>query len=267
MSDSNLQDQIEAARGYESLLVPALFGEWAVKVADAANIKQGQRVLDVACGTGVLSRELATRTTSSGGVTGLDPNCGMLALAKERSPAIDWQEGVAESLPFTDESFDAVVSQFGLMFFVDREKAIREMLRVLSPGGRMVVAVWDSLSNIPAYATTVALLEELAGKEAANALRAPYALGDSRELSALFAAAGATSVSIATHSGKARFPSIAVMVEADLRGWLPVMGIELSEQKIAQILDRAEEALDSYTTRDGSVVFESPAHIIEVIKE
>lgn len=71
----------------------------------------------------------------------------MLAVARQLEPAVDWREGFAESLPFPDESFDAVVSQFGLMFFTDRRQALREMLRVLVPGGRLAVAVWDSLEN------------------------------------------------------------------------------------------------------------------------
>jgi ubiquinone/menaquinone biosynthesis C-methylase UbiE len=157
MNDITLQDQIDAAKAYESLLVPALFGQWAVKVTDAAQIQSGQRVLDVACGTGVLAREVASRVSPSGYVAGLDPSPGMLAVGKELAPAIDWKHGVAEALPFLDESFDTVVSQFGLMFFSDRHQAIREMLRVLVPGGRMIVAVWDSLTNTPAYAADVAL--------------------------------------------------------------------------------------------------------------
>jgi ubiquinone/menaquinone biosynthesis C-methylase UbiE len=118
------------------LFVPALFRQWAPIVADAARIKSSDRVLDVACGTGVLAREAAARTGQSGRVAGLDPHAGMLAVARGVSPAIDWQEGTAEALPFPDHAFDAVVCQFGIMFFPDRDKAIREMLRVMVPAGR-----------------------------------------------------------------------------------------------------------------------------------
>src|SRR5262245_46335583 len=186
MSQPTLQAQIDAANAYEALFVPALFGQWAPIVADAAQIQTGQRALDVACGTGVLARELITRTGPGGSVAGIDPSPGMVAVAERLAPAVEWREGVAESLPFPDQYFDAVVSQFGLMFFTDRRQALREMLRVLAPGGRLAVAVWDSLGNIPAFACVVALLEQTAGRQAADALRAPFALGDRQELGALF---------------------------------------------------------------------------------
>lgn len=138
-----------------------------------------------------------------------------------------------ELLPFPDRSFDAVVSQFGMMFFTDGHEAIREMLRVLDGGDRLAVAVWDALENHPAYAEEVALLERIAGREAADALRAPFALGDAIQLAAAFEDAGVDDVSVTTLTGTARFPSIRSMVAADLRGWLPVQ-----------------------------VVFDSPAHIV-----
>src|SRR5687767_9228938 len=131
MSATNLQAQIDAANAYEALFVPALFAQFASQVADAARILPDQRVLDVACGTGVLAREVASRMGSSGSVAGIDPSPGMIAVAKKLEPAVEWREGVAEALPFPDQSFDTVVSQFGLMFFTDRRQALREMLRVL----------------------------------------------------------------------------------------------------------------------------------------
>lgn len=266
MSKPTLQAQIDAAKAYEALFVPALFGQWAPKVVDAAQIQPGTRVLDVACGTGILAREVASRMGSSGHVAGVDPDSGMIAVARQLAPAVDLREGVAELLPFPDRSFDAVVSQFGLMFFSDRHRALREMLRVLLPGGRLAVAVWDSLDNIPAYASEVALLEQTVGRRAADALRAPFALGHRHDLATLFSEAGVTAAGMATLQGTAQFPSIQTMVEADLRGWLPVMGVTLNEDQISLVLQEAAQALGVYETADGRAVFDLSAHLVTAAK-
>jgi SAM-dependent methyltransferase len=262
VTDPTLQAQIDAAKSYEALMVPALFGEWASKVADAARIQPGERVLDVACGTGILTREAASRAGASGFVAGLDPSAGMLEVARQLAPSVEWREGVAESLPFEDQTFDAVVSQFGLMFFTDRREALRQALRVLKPGGLLAFAVWDSLENIPAYADEVALLQRLVGARAAEALRAPFVLGHRHDLTTLFADAGVATVEVTTEKGVARFPSVRVMVEADLRGWMPVMGVILTEQQIADILEAAEHELSPYVTSDGTTSFETSAHLV-----
>lgn len=262
MNESNLQPQIEAARAYESLFVPALFGQWAPRLADAAQVKPGQRVLDVACGTGILAREFAQRVGRGGYVAGLDPNPGMLAVAKEIAPEVDWWQGTAEEIPFPDQSFDVVSSQFGLMFFQDRQKAIQEMLRSANDLGRVAVVVWDSIENIAGYAAEMSLIERFAGKAAANAVRAPFVLGKQDELHELFVTAGASSVEITTYAGLARFPNIRTMVEAELRGWLPVMGVHLDDELIDQIIEEAERALAEFNTDSGSVVFDVTAHLI-----
>jgi SAM-dependent methyltransferase len=262
MSDPTLQAQIDAANAYEKLFVPALFQEWAPRMIHAARIRSGHRALDVACGTGVLAREAASRVGPTGYVAGVDPNPGMLAVAAQLAPGIEWHHRTAESLPYDDHSFDAVVSQFGLMFFTDKHLSIREMLRVLVPGGYLAVAVWDFLENTPGYAAEVALLERIAGKRAADALRAPFVLGDRKRLATLFGGAGVASVSVTTHQGMAKFPSIRSMVEADLRGWLPVVGVVLPEDQIHRILMEAEHVLSPYVTEEGMLTFSSPAHIV-----
>jgi SAM-dependent methyltransferase len=266
MSQPTLQAQIDAADAYEALFIPALFGQWAPKVADAAGIQRDDRVLDVACGTGILAREVASRIGPPGRVVGVDANPGMLAVARRLAPAVEWHEGTAESLPFPDESFDAVVCQFGLMFFSDRHQASREMLRVLAPGGRLAVAVFDTLDSMPAYASEVALLQRTAGRPAADALRAPFVLGNCNELMALFSDDGWRSAQVSTHDGTARFPSIRAMVEADLRGWLPVMGIMLDEEQVVDILQEAEQALGAYVANDGRAVFHLSAHLVTATK-
>jgi len=266
MSKSTLQGQIEAARAYEALFVPALFGQWVATIADAAQIQAGQKALDVACGTGVLTREVALRIGEDGYVAGLDPNPGMLSVAKDSVPAVDWREGLAEKIPFPDQSFDAVLSQFGLMFFKNHRESIREMLRVTKASGRLAVAVWDSIDNIAGYLTEMTLIERLAGKPAGEAVRAPFALGNRGDLYQLFEESGAASVDILTHSGTARFPNVRTMVEAEVRGWLPVMGVHLTDELVGQILQEAETALSPYVTSEGTVVFDVSAHVVTARK-
>lgn len=255
-------EAIQAAQAYEDLHVSALFAEWAPRVLDAVEVDAADDVLDVACGTGVLAREAARRVGAQGSVTGLDINPAMLAVAERIAPEVAWRHGDATALPFDDATFDAAVNQFGLMFMPDRAQSIGEMARVLRPGGRAAVAVWDALEASPAYPIEVELLDRLAGAEAADALRAPFVLGDADAVAAHFNDAGLHSIEVDTITGEARFPSVRSMVEADLRGWLPVMGVYLDEDTIARILAEAETALARFVTDDGTLLFDSPAHIV-----
>lgn len=253
---------IEGARAYEGLHVNALFRQWAEPVLDAAEVAPGDRVLDVACGTGVVAREALARVGTTGAVTGIDIDVGMLAVAADIEPGVTWIEADAGQLPFDRGEFDAVVSQFGLMFFPDRVRSIREMLRCVKPGRPVVVAVWDSLDRSEAFPISVDVLLRRAGPAAADALRAPFVLGDLDELEGLFREAGASAVSIDTRRGTARFPGARSMVEADLRGWLPIMGVFLDDDLIELILAEADDALSGYVSADGTMSFGTSAHIV-----
>lgn len=261
MAQSTSQAQLDAAWAYELVFVPALFQPWVSRATGTLRIKPGCRVLDVACGTGILAREIYRYAGPGTSVTGLDPQSGMLAVAAELAPGIQWKPGVAESIPFADETFDAVVSQFGLMLFTDRVQALREMLRVLVPQGQLFVVVWDALEHIPGYAALVALLDRLAGRQAADALRAPFMLGDPAHLSELLMSAGVESAVIRSETEMAQFPSIRSMVEAELRGRLPAVGVDLDENQISRILYEAEQVLAPYLEPAGTVAFEMRAHI------
>lgn len=167
---------------YDALFVPALFQQWGPVVSGEARIEPGDSVIDVACGTGVLALAALDRVGPQGKVVGLDPNADMLGVARRKNSRIDWRDGRAEELPFPDGSFDAAVSQFGLMFFADRAAGLCEMMRLLKPGGRLAVAVCDSLAHSPGYAAVAALLERLFGDQIADAFRAPFVLGDMERL-------------------------------------------------------------------------------------
>jgi ubiquinone/menaquinone biosynthesis C-methylase UbiE len=253
-----------AAEVYDEFFIPALFQDWTSKVADAAGIRSGQDILDVACGTGVLTRTVAERVGPNGRVTGLDLNEGMLAVAQQKESNIEWRQGRAEMLPFENAQFDAVVSQFGLMFFEDQELALQEMFRVLRPGGNLAVAVWDSLDNTPGYATMTQILGRLFGDAIASRMHAPYQLGDTDALQSLFRAAGIPQAIITTHQGTACFPSIQSWVYTEIKGW--VLADVLNDGQFDLLLKEAERSLASFVTANGSVVFGAPAHIVTALK-
>lgn len=262
MIDEASREEREGAIAYEELWVPALFGQWSKIVATEAKLELKHQVLDIACGTGVLAQEVASRLSTPGQVTGIDSNPGMLSVAMEHNREIQWEQGPAENLPFQDQHFDIVLCQFGLMFFSDRVKAVQEMARVLKPGGRMLVAVWDALENIPAYSKSVSTIEKYGGSKAREALNSPFELGDKDVLRSTFNEAGVSDIAIATHTGTARFPDLKSMLDADLRGWLPVLGITLGEQDIQEIYNDASLALGNYISPNGNVNFDITAHVV-----
>jgi len=248
-----------AADIYEAFFVPALFGQWSGRTLQRLTLKPGDRLLDVACGTGIVACAALDRVGPSGSVTGLDRNDGMLAVARCKAPAVDWRTGRAEALPFPDGHFDAVSCQFGLMFFEDRLMALKEIMRVLRPGGRMAVTVWDKAENSPGYAAMISLLHRLFGADAANALRAPFVLGDAADLENLFKQAAIGDVTIDTITGQARFGSIREWVHTDIKGWTLEDMIDARQYDALQ--KAAASALSAFAAQDGAVSFAAPAHI------
>lgn len=133
-----------AAENYQRYFVPHIGGPVAADLIEAARPEPGESVLDVACGTGVVTRLAAEMVGSRGSVTGLDVNPGMLAVARAETPSemsVDWHEATAEAMPFADETFDVVLCQMSLQFIPDKAAALGEMRRVLKPGGRVYVTV------------------------------------------------------------------------------------------------------------------------------
>lgn len=131
----------DAAQNYEDLFVPRIGRPCATALVDAVDVRSGERVLDVACGSGISARLAAERTGPDGSVAGVDINAGMLAVAKSVAPGIEWHEGPADELPVADGSVDVTLCSLGLMFFPDKVAALREMRRVLTSGGRAAVLV------------------------------------------------------------------------------------------------------------------------------
>jgi ubiquinone/menaquinone biosynthesis C-methylase UbiE len=269
MSETFTARTAEAVRSpavvYDEQFVPALFRHWGPVLCDAANITSGQRVLDVACGTGALTVEVASRVSPGGAVLGLDANPEMLAVARRKHADIAWHDGRAESLPFADESFDAVVSQFGLMFFDDRVSALHEMQRVLRRGGRLAVAVCDALEHSPGYASLAALLERLFGKRVADAFRAPFVMGDVAALRVLCADAGIAEPSVVQRQGTVRFASIDALVSTE-RACVWTLGGLLDDAQFDRLRREAQSTFLPFADAGGMVAFEMPALLISAAK-
>ena len=247
-----------AAEVYETFFVPALFAQWGDQTLDLAGVGPGQDVLDIGCGTGVLARAAARRLAGRGSCIGLDLNPGMLDVARRSPEPITWQEGRAESLPYGDDTFDRVLSQFALMFFQDRAVALAEMSRVVRPTGAIAVSTWASIDESPGYDAMVALVERLFGRAPADALLAPFAIGTAARLSDLLNDAF-DEVSVTRADGRARFPSIEAWVHTDIRGW--TLAEMIDDQQYAELLGAARQELAPFTDQTGRVDFAAPALI------
>ena len=249
---------------YEEFIVPTMSAQWAPRVADAASIKLGDRVLDVGCGTGVLSREVANRVGSDGRVSGLDVNEDMLSAARRICPDVDWHQGDAGELPFDDASYDAVVSQFALMFVPDRIAALKEMWRVLAPEGRLSVAVWW---QSPGYPVLAEIARERMGEEVATALMDSFCLGDGEKLLELFRSAGIETAKLHSHEGWGRFPSVDEFVRIEIKGWVDgQLDGGMDEDNYNVLLADARKRLEHFCTADGEAMIPMDAHIVTAEK-
>jgi SAM-dependent methyltransferase len=181
------------AEAYEQCLVPAIFEPWARRALQARPPAPGDRVLDVACGTGIGAR-LAARIVGPGGsVVGVDVDDGMLAVARTTrghtaEAPIEWRHASALELPGPAREFDYLLCLEGLQFFPDRSAALREMRRVLRPGGVLVGTVWGPLEQNPAYHALAEGLRRFVSEEAGRL--PPFALPDADAIRAVVRAAG-----------------------------------------------------------------------------
>ncbi len=193
---------------YERFFVPAIGAPLATDLICLAALCPGERVLDVACGTGVVARLASQQVGASGTVTGLDVNPGMLAVARSVTPAgtpIEWHEANAEAMPFPDASFDVVLCQMGLQFVPDKHAALSEMRRVLVRGGRMLL-------NMPGPTPQIfdIMREALAlhvGTAAAGFVDQVFSLHDTTEVQDLISSAGLHDVSVQSDTKSLRLPA------------------------------------------------------------
>lgn len=247
-----------AAAAYDSFLVPAMFTPFAERLTDQAGVRSGSVVIDIACGTGAVSRVAARRAGAAGAVTGVDLGEPTLAVARSHAAEQDaapiaYIQSDASSLPLADGEFDIALCHQGLQFFPDRVGALAEMRRVLQPSGRIAVATWKDIEHSPMIALADALASHL-GREAGEMMHSPFALGDGDELAGLLVAAGFAHVDVhdetiyCTWSSHAQFARRAIAA-----GPIAPTFANASEDAQRAVADEVTARLAPYATADGGL--------------
>jgi len=196
-----------APENYEKFFVPAIGAPLAADLVAAAALRPGERILDVACGTGVVTRLAAARVGGTGAVAGLDVNPGMLAVARSATPgaaAVDWYETSAEAMPLADASFDVVLCQMGLQFIPNKVQALKEIRRVLGPGGRVVLNLPGPIPEL-----FVGMRDALAkhiDPQCAKFVDVVFSLHDAERLKGMLAEAGFSDITAARAVKTLRLP-------------------------------------------------------------
>jgi SAM-dependent methyltransferase len=228
-----------APENYERFFVPAIGAPAAHEMVELARLEPGERVLDVACGTGIVARLAAERVGPTGAVAGLDINPAMLATARAVNgnvkPPISWYETGAESMPLPDGAFDVVLCQLGLQFMADRGAALREMHRVAVPGGRVLVSVPtpNDFWAVPDRAFERYL------PPAAGFVRAVFALNDPIELERLMERAGFGEIAVRPQVNRLALPAPAEFLWQYVQS-TPLGGILASaDPEVLAALERA----------------------------
>jgi ubiquinone/menaquinone biosynthesis C-methylase UbiE len=244
----------QGPQAYERYLVPRFFTACADQLVDLAAVRSGERVLDVACGTGIVARHAVDRVGAGGSVVGVDVNDTMLAAAAAVTSLVEWRPADAAALPFPDATFDLVCCQQGLQFFSDPLLALREAHRVLVPGGRIALAVWRPIEHHPVFTVLVDALEQHVGAEAAAMMRSPFAGPDSHALRRLLEEAGFRAPVIRIGVIAVRFPSPQEFLRQEAVS-SPLAGPvgALDDGRRDALIGHLDQALAPHTDDDGVV--------------
>ena len=255
---------------YDRFLVPLIFESYARDLADRLARGELHAVLETAAGTGVLTRELASRLPARTRLIATDLNQAMLDVATTKQPAesrLEWRQADALALPFEDQSFDAVACQFGVMFFPDKVHGYKEARRVLKADGRFLFSVWDKISEnefIDVITQTVAMM--FPHDPPRYMARIPYGYYDVEEISQQLTAAGFTSISVETLDDISRAPSPRDPAIAYCQGG-PLRS-EIEARDASRLEEATQRSAEALAQRFGSGAIEGRirAYLITAIR-
>lgn len=241
---------------YERFFVPAIGEPLAHDLIHLAALRPGERLLDVGCGTGIVARLASQQVGPDGTVAGLDANPGMLAIARSVTPedvSIEWYESSAEEMPLPDEAFDVVLCQISLQFMMNKLAALREMRRVLVPGGRIVLNVPGPAGNV--FAVLAEAMDRHIGSQAAAFVNQVFSLHETTEVQKLLAEAGFSNIAVQTDH------KVLILPQASQFLWQYVHSTPLATM-VANVNDRVRSALESdvvkkwqSSEKDGSLIY------------
>lgn len=253
---------------YDTHLVPLIFEPYAADLKERIAGRRVARLLEIAAGTGVVTRALAAALDEDVSIVATDLNQAMLDHAAERGTArpVEWRQADAMALPFRDGEFDTVVCQFGVMFFPDKPKALAEARRVLRPGGTLVFNVWDRISeNEFAETVTTALASVFPTDPPRFLARTPHGYHDPRTIERDLALAGFRNApQIATVAARSRAPSPRVPALAFCQG-TPLRN-EIEARDPSRLPEATEVAARTIGQRfgTGAVDGKIQAHVVLV---
>ena len=250
----------EAAEIYEAKFVPSIFAQWAPQTVEFAGVSPGDRVLDVACGTGIVARTARPVVGTDGSVVGVDLNQAMLAVAGRVEPAVDWRHGDAVALPVEANTFDAVLCQMAFMFFPDPVAVLREMGRAARAGGAVAALVPAALEDQPAYRPFVELAVTELGPDARPLLGAYWNCGDLDAFARCFVEAGLTAIETETRSGTARFDGPEDYVITEIKG--SPLGQTTDDATIARLGEAVRSEMPEWLGDDGSYDVPLVCHLV-----
>ena len=211
-----------APERYEANMVPAIFEPFATGLVEFAGLLEGENVVDVACGTGIISRLAWPMLAPSGRLVGVDINPGMLEIARKtlsrEGPEIQFKQGDVAAIPLADAEFDVAICQHGLQYFPDRLAALKEMRRILRESGRLVLSVWRPIEHNPGHSVVAGVLERRVSDAAGATRRAPFRLSDREEIRSLVTEAGFGDVEIRLDARVTRFASAEAMIRIMIAG-------------------------------------------------